>query len=973
MGEGSHLVGRDSEQEQVARLVRAAAAGTPGALLVAGEPGVGKTSLVSAVTSGPDAADHLVLWGRCLRFGAESSPYLPVGQLLTQWHRQASATERARVLAGAEQLAVVAPALGVPGGQVDETRLMPLVATVLERIAESAPLVLVVDDVQWADGSSLDLLAYLFAGFFPGQRMTVLVTYRDTELGDGHRLHGWLADVARLPAVSWIRLDRLGYADAEALVERLGPGGSSSALAAEIFAKSDGNPYYTELLVRDGPDLDGDEEGDGLAHALLSSWHRLGPRARELLQVLAVGGRPVAVEVLERLCTARGWSAPDVADAFADAGNVGLTRVTVDGEAWFHHPLVAEVVVATLTPAALRAVHLEYVDILQASTDLTPARRAAHLALHHHGAGHGEAAFTWSLTAADEARSLRGYAEECDHLLRACRLWTEAEGRTDSDQDRIELWQRAARSAWSAGEHVAAVRVLEETIALAEAAREWGRVVVLRRELWRRRVFSGIEFADRQSFPQATLRLAEAHCPGGHEHARALAHVAHVARWVGDADAEDLAREAVELAERIDDPLALAWTLGVWSQVQVEPVQHEEAAGRALALARGLDDPELLGNAGVFLANVMIEQGRIVEAGDTLLTTYTELTARGSIQDALWAQPEFGALMLIDVGRWGEASSLLRELLSHRLPSGAAADVRGVAALLAFRTGQLGAGQAHLDRARELRPGRSAPGELLPFMEIEGLLASGRPRRALAAAIELMAREATVDTDGADELLVIAASAAADLAAHPGGRAEAVAMLAEVEALRGPDPGWFPSASPDDLVHPARERLFLAERARCHGTTPTAGLWQEAVTACRAAGMPWQEATACLQWARSLLETTGRRAGAGDALRRAARLAEELGAAPVLAEVRDVAAQARISLDDPVPTLTADGVAGGLGPLTPREREVLAHVTAGRTYAEIASALFISEKTVSVHVSNLLRKTGTSSRLQLADLARRSG
>lgn len=966
-----HLVGRESERELVGSVLRNSAGGSPGALLLAGEPGVGKTSLVAEVTSGADAAGHLVLWGRCLRFGADSSPYLPIGQLLTQWHRQADASERARVLAGAEQLASVVPTLGGVTGPVETTRLLPLLAAVLDRIATSAPLVLVLDDLHWADGTSLDLLAFLMAGFDDGQRLSVMVTYRDTELGEGHRLHGWLADVMRLPAVSRLHLDRLGFAEAEELVARLGDGVTSRDLAAQVFEKAAGNPYYTELLVHDAGDGTAPGKEEGLQRAILSQWHRLGSRARELLQVLAVGGRPVAVEVLERLVTARGRTPDDVTSALTEATEAGLTTVGTEGWAWFHHPLVAEVVAASLTHAAMRALHLEYVAVIESSAELTASSRAAHLALHHHGAGHLAEAFTWSLTAADEATAVRGYAEEFDHLHRACRLWDQvADGR--SVEERIRLWQRAAASAWSAGEHALAVGLLQETIALAEAAEDWSRVVWLRARLWRRRIFGGLEFLQDPGFMAETLELAASRCPGTVEHALAMAQSAFAERWNANPEARMHATAALQLARRTGSDLALAWTLGVNSQVEAAMSPGLADAQQSLELARGLNDAELLGNAAVWTANCLLDQGRVAEAGETLVATFNELVAHGSVQDALWAQPEFGALLLINLGRWSEASALLRELLSRRLPSDAAADVRSVAALLAFRTGDVESGRTHLERARELRPARRAPGELLPFMEAEGLWACGQPREALAHVTALMGEQAQLDTDGAGELLVLAAHAAADLAEIPGGRPEAVALLERVEELRGTASPWFAQAAPVDLTHPARERLFLAERARCHGTANVPALLRSAAEACQAAGSVWEEAVARYQLARALLGVTGSRTEAAASLRRAARIAEDLGAAPVLADVRATAAQARIPLDDPVVPSEADEN-GLLALLTPREREVLSHVVAGRTYMEVAAALFISEKTVSVHVSNLLRKTGTSSRVELADLARRTG
>ena len=480
MGAGGLQIGRDAERERLAALLHGSERGHPGALLVAGEAGIGKTTLVEEVTSGPAASGHRVLWGHCLRFAADSSPYLPIGHVLTQWYRRADESERTRVLTGAEHLATIAPALGVASGPVDTARVVPLVATVLDRISEAVPLALVVDDVQWADGSSLDLLAYLVAGFGEGERLALAITYRDTELGEGHRLHGWLADVARLPSVSRMRLERLGLADSEELVARLADGDMGARPATGLFERSDGNPYFTELLVRAAADSPTSAQDHGLEEALLSSWHRLDDDARELLQLLAIGARPVAVEVLERLVTARGGDRRTVAAALADATAAGLTTLRADGDAWFHHPLVAEVVATTLGPAERTQVHREYVEVIEASTDLPPASRAAHLALHHDGAGEPDQAFVWSLRAADEAAAVRGYAEVCDHLHRACRLWEDVSDEAAAAADRTDLWLRASDSAWSAGEHLLAVRLREEAIAFADEVDDPVRAVRLR-------------------------------------------------------------------------------------------------------------------------------------------------------------------------------------------------------------------------------------------------------------------------------------------------------------------------------------------------------------------------------------------------------------------------------------------------------------------------------------------------------------
>jgi DNA-binding CsgD family transcriptional regulator len=298
---------------------------------------------------------------------------------------------------------------------------------------------------------------------------------------------------------------------------------------------------------------------------------------------------------------------------------------------------------------------------------------------------------------------------------------------------------------------------------------------------------------------------------------------------------------------------------------------------------------------------------------------------------------------------------------------------RGVAALLALRTGDLAAGRAHLTRARELTPRTSRAGDILEPIEIEAEgYHLGHPRKALSYAAQLMPETRRLDPRGGDALLVMAARSACVLAEAPGARDEAVALLDRIERLRGQEPPPFEFMVPGDVMHPARRALFAADRAQCHGETDTARLWQVAMSACAEAGMTWHEALASYQLARALLAERGRRAGVATALRHARQIATDLGAAPIRRDCEELASQVHISLDEPALALVDSGDGDVLGSLTAREREVLSHLVAGRTYAEIAEALFISEKTVSVHVSNLLRKTGTRSRIELADLVRRT-
>ena len=175
-----------------------------------------------------------------------------------------------------------------------------------------------------------------------------------------------------------------------------------------------------------------------------------------------------------------------------------------------------------------------------------------------------------------------------------------------------------------------------------------------------------------------------------------------------------------------------------------------------------------------------------------------------------------------------------------------------------------------------------------------------------------------------------------------------------------------------DTLQPARAALFAAERSRAEAEADQVERWREAVAACATAGLGWEQHCASWRLATALVADGQTTAEVGELLRVVHGYAIEQGAVPLQQRVEELAGLVRVSLREPrLPASTSTPVA--FAGLTPREAEVLSHLVADRTYAEIASALYISEKTVSVHVSNLLRKTGCGSRREVAALARRVG
>jgi predicted ATPase len=266
-------------------------------------------------------------------------------------------------MAEIEALAVASPDAPAQSG-----RVLRVVERLFARVESHAPVILVVDDLQWADVSSLDLLAYLVAGF-RHQRMAVLVTFRDTELADGHPLHAWVADLRRLPSVHQIALGRLDETETEQQLTALLGRSPSARLTREVQQLSQGNPYLTELLVRDLPP-DGGSLPAGLPgelrQVLLAGWHALAPRTREVVRLLAVGGRPLSYELFVAVADSLGHDPATVSASLAESTRAGVLQVEAGDAYWFRHPLLAEVLTGTLLPGEGTTLHAAFVRVLSA-------------------------------------------------------------------------------------------------------------------------------------------------------------------------------------------------------------------------------------------------------------------------------------------------------------------------------------------------------------------------------------------------------------------------------------------------------------------------------------------------------------------------------------------------------------------------------------------------------------------------------
>ncbi len=986
--------------------------GAAGAVLLGGEAGIGKTAVVrhvlDAVAAEPGGGGDalLVLHGSCLPLTSFAVPLVPI--------RAALATLPAGLPPAPELLDHDHP-----------VTTAPLVLDAwLDRVCELRTVVLSVDDLHWADQSSLDTLLYLLAGR-PDRRLAVLFTLRSTELGPGHPVHSWLATMRRSPSFESLALAPLTRP--ETLEQLTGLLGSPphETLVGDVYARSQGNPYLNQLLVTDltasaqhlAPTMSVDLQG-----ALMANWHGLDPAARELTSVVAVAGFRMGAGELQQIVGPR---AAGVATALtaAVAGHV-LDRAA-DGSYWFPHPLQAEALREYLPWDERRKWH----EIVAAHLERRlgnepPTATLVQIADHHHGAGHRTLARDSAIRAATAAAGAGAHPEAIRLLCRALDLgragastggparttsggagWTEGgagrtersvgsaggpasstEGTTGSTDagraDHLRVLRSLRQLAADAGNPRTELAAVQELMSLLEpsAGADRNDVAGLAErlelaEMTVRRSLLRLLVAERQGEPAEVARaveLAEVD-PASWQYAYALAERARVAAWEGDPALPALAAAALAAARRCGHPKALSFALTAqaMSICLHEPDRHAEAASIARAArAAALDAHDFWA-----FVHAVAWEGNSQANCYSLQTVAASRSARSEaiahgahgLALSLLGANEAGASLV--VGDWTATRDVLRTLFGSGLEPICELRARVTAARLSALQGRMTEAVAHLDRCEELSKGL----DKLPSLEsetvwIEVPLLGGDVDLALRRA------EGVLDLDPAPHmcewLLPLVARALADraCAARDGGAPDPVAedTLRRLERDH-PEVIYSGTVMPDyQTLLDAFGAWYAAELARGLSRPTAAAAWQDAAQRLEAVSLLWEATYAWYRVGEAALQGEHPdRHVAARALRTAAGMGGRLQAAPVLDRVERLARSARISLRSP-----ADHPSRGLSSLTRRENEILVHLVAGRTYREIADALVLSEKTVSSHISNMLRKTGAANRV---DLARRAG
>jgi DNA-binding CsgD family transcriptional regulator len=968
------LVGRDAELARLRGLLGDAAAGRAVTGLVSGDAGIGKSRLVSEVMRIADGDGCTVLCGQCAEIG-DSVPYLPFADAFRTAPPPVERAVKARPVlsrllpdgAGSDQPADWAG--------LARQQMFGAVLSLLSELAADRPVLLVIEDLHWADATTRHLIVFL-ARMLHRERVAVIGTYRTDDLDRHHPLRGVVAELLRLPMVALVELGPLPAAD---LAQILAPGpGAPAPLSAAVLnslvERAEGNAYYAEELLTASSSPDGPLPAN-LAALLLARVERVSAEAQQVLRTAAVAGG--GADDLVRAASGLSDDAYDAALREA-AGHQLLAPAGPDGYR-FRHALLREAVYGDLMPGERTRLHARLASLL---ADVPGA--AAELA-HHSMASHDiPGAFAASVQAGGEAERIGAPAEAHRHYDLALELWVRVDGAEQiAGMTRGKLGLKSALAAAASGDVPRAVHLLRRTRDRLAAAAGSAYHDELRCRVGERLAYHLLQgentrwYAEALQVAGATVRDT-ADDPATWYRARAMATYA-IALMAAhrDGDARTWAGRAREAARAAGSASVEADALATTGQLALRAGSSGEAVGlftAAIELAGAAGSVGVRLRAAYQLAAEHLSRGELAQAA--------EVAHRG----ADWAEAE--GLSLAPFGL-----DLQHLHFQAHYADGDWDHARQLADGFPVRVtrqseAQLSAMALFLDVAR----GDPAVGErrtwLEPFWEdvfiayiARGILADhalwqGDCERALAEA------EAAIDADAwpahspsVIRVTAIALAARADRAARL--RAAGDTAGADADAAAG---AALLAVAREGASYPARPHAVLgpegrgwlarceAEYARLTGRN-SPGRWEKVLAEF---GPGYAYETARTQWrlAEALAEA-GRRDEAAAVWRAARDAASRLRAAPLEAALGHLARRAGLDSRNGQQRGPADG--GLLAALTDREREVLRLLVRGKSNREIGAELFITPKTASVHVSNILGKLGAASRTEAAAIAYREG
>ena len=864
-----------------------------------------------------------------------------------------------------------------PLSEFAQSRLFESMLRFLDRLAHEQPVVLIIEDIHWADRSTLDLLMFL-ARMVRHERLLVVATYRSNELYPQHPLQMALAELYRSRRLERLELPPFDREDLGLLLGGILGRPLSPATVQRIFGRSDGNAFLAEELLAAERDHPEQELPRRLKGILLARIAALAEDTTHVLRLIATVGRPIEHHLL---AAAAQLPETRLLAATREAVDRQVLRTERDAYA-YRHALLQQAVYSELLPGERLQLHAA-VAVALSDDPHAGARRetAAELAHHWYMAHDCPRALTHSIAAARAAAEVLGFTEAHQHYERAFSLWDQVHDAQDQAGLRLsELQLEAAEAAGWAGLAERAATLIQAALAEMGSQVEPTQAAVLRARMAEWLWDAGDTKTALATYEEASRLVAND--PPSVGKARVLAgHATELMRQGQFSASRRLSEEAIEVARAVgaqaEEGRALN-TLGCDLSELGDPEAGISALRRALMLSERAGRFDDVHRAYLNLSTVLDDDaGRPQEALQVLqqgLERLRELglelalpsnTLRTNLAATLWY-----------MGRWREAEEVLNETQTKDVPARFALQLPMLRARLHLAHGQFDLAREYAQAAAQIA------GQLIDSVSQSSLqrflaelaIWQGDHAGAPSAAAKALQYLTTDDHSYAIRVCDIGLRAEADAAERARDRGARASEVAEIHATG------------EQLLGYARESLARLggkhSMARAHAAGCEAEFtrlelrsdpeqWGTVTAAWDAIIGPYEAAYA--RWRQAEAVLTRRAPGAATVLQKAYKTTVELGEVPLRNELERLSRRARIDLQPPSakpPTTSPERMAKAAA-LTPREQEVLRNLVEGRTNRQIARALFISEKTASVHVSNIMSKLGAANRSEAAAIAHR--
>lgn len=962
------FVGRAEALASLQKGFARALKGTGSLVMLSGEPGIGKTRCAEECAQAIEGQGGLVLWGRCYEQSG-APPYWPWVQILREY-ASANSDDELRVALGSsgEAIATLVPELserlgissnstGQSGKPEESFHIFDAVTRLLARHSRDVPLALILDDLHWADESSLALLEFIVKTL-PQQRILIVCTYRDAEVTRKSLLLATLGELARSRHVDRIRLSGLDQSETARLASAVSGLELRPDIVDAIFRQTDGNPLFVEEVARvvatehaaASGQLIAIDVPDGIREAIGRRLDRLSAECNELLAVASVLGREFDIRVVVAVV---GTALEDALEHLAGAFREGLLqRQGASLSTYrFAHAVIRETIYEEL-PTLERLKGHQRVAAAMAKLHAGKLEPVLSQLAHHYreaaALGDFEPAVDLALQAA--AYDVRLYALEdaCRHYDMA--LQTLLENGCESDPRTAETYLRKGRVALTAGKIPQAIESLTRGVELArrlgDARLFTDCMLVL--------VLGSSHLPQHQSVPllkEALSMLPEADLK---RRAPTLANLAFALRSTTSvSEAGKVGRQAIALARESGDPEILARVLRV---VCMALRGHAETLGErirhgteALKLCETLNDPDEIAECCYWHLLNLVEDGQIAVA-EALLSRYAHHSSHHHLHRHEYQARLLRAELCLLHGEWQAAERRINAALEQglRLNRHEAEGVYGAQMFLLNRD---------LGRLRSMRPlvegmlgqqrsGLWEPGLMLMCCE------TGLADRARAA-LDAVAGEDFSNLPR-DDMWLICMVFCAEACACLGDTARAPVLYDLLEPYEN-----------QTANHPTAICLgsiagHLGLLAELSGRRDAARSHFESSIEKNRAMRAWPALARSQFWLARMLMRDQAEDGHDEAkklLADAEQLANRFSMAGLLAD---------IGSQSPEPAQNyPDG-------LTSREIEVLQLLAIGRSNKDISTVLSISLSTVATHVRSILNKTGCANRTEAAGYANRN-